>query len=85
MLLSIDILESILSTDTLESPLDCKEFRPVNPKANKSWVFFGKTDADAEAPILWPPDQTANSLLKTLMLGKIEGWRRKGRQKMRYL
>ena len=41
---------------TLESPLDCKEIKPVNPKRNQSWIFFGRTDADAEAPILWPPD-----------------------------
>ena len=41
---------------TLESPLDCKEIKPVNPKGNQSWIFFGRTDAEAEAPILWPPD-----------------------------
>ena len=41
---------------TLESPLDCKEIKPVNPKRNQSWIFIGRTDAEAEAPILWPPD-----------------------------
>ena len=41
---------------TLESPLDCKEIRPVNPKGNQSWIFFGRTDIEAETPILWPPD-----------------------------
>ena len=41
---------------TLESPLDCKEFKPVNPNGNKSWIFFGKTDVEAATPILWPPD-----------------------------
>ena len=41
---------------TLESPLDCKEIQPVHPKENQSWIFFGRTDAEAEAPILWPPD-----------------------------
>ena len=41
---------------TLESPLDCKEIQPVHPKADQSWVFIGRTDAEAEAPILWPPD-----------------------------
>ena len=41
---------------TLESPLDCKKIKPVNPKRNKSWIFIGRTDAEAEAPILWPPD-----------------------------
>ena len=41
---------------TLESPLDCKEIQPVHPKGDQSWVFIGKTDAEAETPILWPPD-----------------------------
>ena len=41
---------------TLESPLDCKEIQPVNPRGNESWVFIGRTNAEAEAPILWPPD-----------------------------
>ena len=41
---------------TLESPLDCEEIQPVNPKGNQSWIFIGRTDAEAETPILWPPD-----------------------------
>ena len=41
---------------TLESPFDCKDIKPVNPKGNQSWVFIGRTDAEAETPILWPPD-----------------------------
>ena len=41
---------------TLESPLDCEEIQPVHPKGDQSWVFIGRTDAKAEAPILWPPD-----------------------------
>ena len=41
---------------TLESPLDCKEIQPLSPKGNQPWIFIGKTDAEAEAPILWPPD-----------------------------
>ena len=41
---------------TLESPLDCKEIQPVHPKGDKSWVFIGRTDVEAETPILWPPD-----------------------------
>ena len=41
---------------TLESPLDCKEIQPVHPKGNQSWVFIGRIDAEAETPILWPPD-----------------------------
>ena len=69
---------------TLESPLDCKEIQPVHPQGHQSWVFIGRTDAEAETPILWPPD-VKNSLEKTLMLGKIEGERRRGRQRMRWL
>ena len=42
---------------TLESPLDCKEIKPVNPKGNQSWIFTGRTDVEAETPILWPPDE----------------------------
>ena len=41
---------------SLESPLDCKEIKPVNPKGNQAWIFIGRTDAEAETPILWPPD-----------------------------
>ena len=41
---------------TLESPLDCKEIKPVNPKGNQLWIFIGRIDAEAEVPILWPPD-----------------------------
>ena len=63
------------------------ETKPVNLKENKSWILIGRTDAEAEAPIFWPADaiQTANSLEKTLMLGKIEGRGRRGRQRMRWL
>ena len=70
---------------TLESPLDCKESQPVHPKGDQSWVFTGSTDAEAEAPILWPPRAKSDSFEKTLMLGKIEGRRRRGRQRMRWL
>ena len=69
---------------TLESHLDCKEIQPVNPKGNQSCIFIGRTDAEAEIPILWPPDR-ANSLKKTLMLAKTEGQRRRWGQKMRWL
>ena len=57
---------------TLESPLDCKEIQLVHPKGDQSCVFIGRTDAEAETLILWPPD---DSFEKTLMLGKIEGRR----------
>ena len=70
---------------TLESPLDCKEIKPVHPKGNQSWIFIGRTDAEVEAPILWPLMQRTDSLEKTLMLGKIEGVRRRGQQRMRWL
>ena len=63
---------------TLESPLDCKEIQPVHPKGSQSGIFIGRTDAKAEAPI-------TDSLEKTLMLGKIEGGRRRERQRMRWL
>ena len=69
---------------TLESPLDSKEIQPVNPKGNQSRIFIGRTDAEAEIPVLWPFDAKTDSLEKTLMLGKIEG-RRRGRQRRRWL
>ena len=70
---------------TLESPLDCKEIKQVNSKGNQSWIFIGRTDAEVESPVLWPPDGRADSLEKTLMLGKIEGRRRRERQRTRWL
>ena len=48
---------TVVLEKTLESPLDCKEIKPVNPKGNQSWIFIGKTDAETEAPIIWPPDE----------------------------
>ena len=69
---------------TLESPLDSKEIKPVNPEGNQSRIFIGRTDAEAEPPILWPFNAN-DSLEKTLMLGKIEGGRRRGQQRMRCL
>ena len=70
---------------TLESPLDCKEIQPVHSKGDQSWVFFGRNDSKAETPVLWPPDVKNRLIGKTLMLGKIEGRRIKGRQRMRWL
>ena len=70
---------------TLESPLDCKEIQPVHSEGDQSWVFIGRTDAEAETPILWHLMRRTDSLEKTLMLGKIEGRRRRGRQRMRWL
>ena len=70
---------------TLERPLDSKETKPVNPKGNQPWVFTGRTDAEAEVPMIWPLDAKSRLIGKTLMLGKIEGWRRRGQQRMRWL
>ena len=70
---------------TLESPLDCKEIQPVHPEGEKSWVFIGRTDAEAETPILWHLMRRVDSLGKTVMLGGIGGRRRRGRQRMRLL
>ena len=76
---------TVVLEKTLESPLDCKEIQPVHPKESQYWVFTERTDAEAESPVLWPPD-TKNWLIgKTLMLGKIEGRRRRGQQRMRWL
>ena len=69
---------------TLESPLDNKENRPVSPKVNQLWIFIERTDAEAEAPIVWPPDEEVGLLEKTLMLGKIDGKRRE-KQRTRWL
>ena len=70
---------------TLESPLDFKEIQPVYPKGDQSWVLIGRTDAEAETSILWPPHARVDSLEKTLMLGGIGGRRRRGPQRMRWL
>ena len=66
----------------LVSPLDCKE---INPKGNQCWLFTERTDAEAETPILWPPDVKNWLIGKHLMLGKIEGGRWRGRQRMWWL
>ena len=76
---------TVVLEKTLESPLDSKEIQPVHPKGNQSWIFIGRTDAEAETPILGHLMRRTDSLKKTLMLGKIEGGRRRGRQRMRWL
>ena len=70
--------------DSWES-LDCNEIQPVHPKGNQSRIIIGRTDAEAETPILWPPDEKNWLLEKTLMVGTIEGKRKRGRQRMRWL
>ena len=76
---------TVMLEKTLESPLDSKEIQPVHPKGNQSWIFIARTDVEAETPILWPLDAKNWLIWITLMLGKIEGRRRRGRQKMRWL
>ena len=70
---------------TLESPLDCKEIQPVHSEGDQPWGFFGRSDANAETAVLWPPHGRVDSLEKTLMLGEIGGRRRRGLQEMRWL
>ena len=74
------VLEKIL-----ESPLDCKEIQPVYPKGNHSWVFIGRIDVEAEIQYFGHLMRRTDSFEKTLMLGKIEGGRRRGRQRLRWL
>ena len=75
---------TVVLEKTVESPLDSKEIQPVHPKGNQSWIFIGRTDVEAETPILWPPERM-ESFEKTLMLRKIEGGRRREQQRMRWL
>ena len=70
---------------TLESPLDCKEVQPVHPKGDQSWVFIGRTDAEAETPILWPPHAKNCLIEKDPDAGRDWGQERRGRQRMRWL
>ena len=72
---------------TPDSPLDCKEIQPVHPKEDQSWVFIGRTDAEADAKLQYFGHfmRRVDSLEKTLMLGGIGGRRRRGRQRMRWL
>ena len=70
---------------TLEHPLGCKEIQSVHLKGNQPWIVIGRTDAETEAPIFWPPDAKTDLLEKNLMLGRIEGRRRRGQQKMKLL
>ena len=60
----------MVSEKTLESPLDCKEIQPVNPKGNQSWIFIGRTDAEAEAPVLLPLDAKSQLIRKDPDAGK---------------
>ena len=77
------LLNCGVGEDSWES-LDYREIKPDNPKGNQSWIFIRRTNAEAEAPILWPPDSESRLIRKPLMLEKIED-RRRGRQRMRWL
>ena len=75
---AIDAFELWCWRRLLRVPWSAKEIQPVHPKGNQSWVFIGRTDAEAETPILCPADRRTDSMEKSLMLGKIEGGRRRG-------
>ena len=76
---------TVVLENTLESPLDCIEIKPDNPKRNQSWISIGRTDAEAEAPILWPPDGKSSFIGKDPDTG--EDWRQESRgwQRMKWL
>ena len=70
---------------TRESPLDCKEIQPVHSKGDQSWVFFGRNDAKAETPVLWPPRAKSGFIGKDSDAGRDWGQEEKGQQRMRWL
>ena len=76
---------TVVLENTLESPLDRKEIQPVHPKGNQSWIFIGRTDAEAETLTLWPPDVKKWLIWKDPDAGKDWRWRRRGQQRMRWL
>ena len=65
---------TVVLEKTLKSPLDCKEIQPVHPKGNQSWIFIGRADAEAEVPVLWPPDAKSQPIRKDSDAGK--DWRK---------
>ena len=69
---------TVVLEKTLESPLDCRDIQPVHPKVDQSWVFIGRTDVEAETPILWPPDENSWLIWKDPDAGKDWGWEDKG-------
>ena len=76
---------TVVLEKTLVSPLDSNKIQPVHPKWNQSWIFIGRTDAEAETPVLWPPDAKNWLIGKCPDAGKDWRWRRRGRQRMRWL
>ena len=77
--------QTVVLEKTLENLLDSKDIKPVNPKGNQPWIFIGRTDAEAAAPVLWPPDEKSHLIGKILMLGKIEGRMRSRQRRMKQL
>ena len=75
---------TVVLEKTLESPLDSKEIKPINPKVNQPWIFIERTDAEPETPILWPPDGKNWFIWKDPDAGNDWGGRRRGRQRMRW-
>ena len=76
---------TVVLEKTLESPLDCKEIQPVHPKGDQSWVFIGRTDVEAETPVLWSPHAKSWLIGKDPDAGKDWGQEERGRQRMRWL
>ena len=77
--------QTLVLEKTLESPLDSKKIKPANPKGNQSWIFTGRTDAEAETPICWPPDVQSLLIRKYPDAGKDWRQKEKGQQMMRWL
>ena len=69
---------TVVLEKTLESPLDCMEIKPVNPEGDQYWIFIGRTDAEAEAPVLWPPDSKSWLIGKDPDAGKDQRQKEKG-------
>ena len=76
---------TVVLEKTLESPLNCKEIQPAHPKGDQSWVFIGRSDVESETPVFGHLMWRVDSLEKTLMMGKIEGRRRRRQQRIRWL
>ena len=76
---------TVVLEKTLERPLDSKEIKPINPKENQAWIFTGRTDAEAEASIFWPPYVNSQLIWKDPDAGKDWRWEEKGAKKMRWL
>jgi len=76
---------TVVLEKTLESPLDCKEIQPVDSEGDQSWVFFGRNDAKAETPVLWPPHVKSWLIGKDSDAGRDWGRRKRGQQRMRWL